>query len=361
MVLRMEHMSTSGNSLDPSLRHADCVILSSMRYRDVCKTIVAVALWAILLHVCAVQAKPSAPPSDANPPVNDVLAALKRIAPTAHQIPCQTGPFTVPAGGHLQGIQQATIAGQSFIILSGSAEESYLALIALQGPNTRVSRIVPLMPRPFKHAGGFQVCGDYLAIGIEDDNTKDASRVWILPLSQLAETASPQPVIEIERRGAYKRATAGAVALARVRDRHLLCVGTWDCDTIDIYLSNGKSLDDPVCEFSLHETWAAQTADRSDWSDPDFASYQNLNLVVDTQDHVYLVAFARTSGDDVADVFELDLSLPPNRRLRKLDRLVFATQNTSFRHGSGVSLSDPNTPTILSCAYQSFTLERFTP
>ena len=32
-----------------------------------------------------------------------------------------------------------------------------------------------------------------------------------------------------------------ADALAKLRDRHLLCVGTWDCDTIDIYLSNADA------------------------------------------------------------------------------------------------------------------------
>ncbi|MHC4517092.1 MAG: hypothetical protein ACYTAS_00755 [Planctomycetota bacterium] len=357
----MERASTSGNSLDPSLPQADCVILSFMIHRDACRRIRTVAVWAILLLTGAVHAKTGALPSDANPQVNDVLAALKRIAQTPRQVPCQTGPFTVPAGGHLQGIQQATITGKPHIILSGSAKESYLALIALDTAQARVARIVPLLPRPFKHAGGFQVCGGYLAIGIEDDNTKETSKIWILSLSQLVNTARPKPVVEIVRRGPYKRATAGAVALARVRDRHLLCVGTWDCDTIDIYRSNGRSLEDPTCGFVLHETWVAKTADRSSWSDPDFAAYQNLNLVVDTENRVYLIAFARTSGDDVADVFALDLSLPPERRLQKLDRFAFDTQNTSFRHGSGLTITDPNTLTILACGYQAFTLEHFTP
>jgi hypothetical protein len=332
-----------------------------MKDRGAYKMVGAVHLSVVLFLACAAHAESSSPPSEANPQVTDVLAALKRIAPAPRPIPCATGDFTVPAGGHLQGIQQATIAGESFIILSGSAKESYLALIALEGSQARVSRIVPLMPRPFKHAGGFQVCGDYLAVGIEDDNTKDTSRIWIVPVSQLVNTARPKPTVEIERHGLYKRATAGAVALAKVRDRHLLCVGTWDCDTIDIYLSNGKPLEDPTCKFEFHETWVAKTANRSNWSDDDFASYQNLNLVVDTEDRVFLTAFARTSGDDVADVFELDLSQPPERRFQKLDRLILNPEETSFRHGSGLLVTDPNTATILSCGYQSFTIEHFTP
>jgi len=333
-----------------------------MKDRGAYKMVGAVHLSVVLFLACAAHAESSSPPSEANPQVTDVLAALQRIAPTPRPIPCEAGSFAVPSGGHLQGIQQATIAGESFIILSGSAkDESYLTLIALEGPQARVSRIVPLMPRPFKHAGGFQVCGDYLAIGIEDDNTKDTSRIWIVPVSQLLNTARPEPTIEIERHGLYKRATAGAVALAKVCDRHLLCVGTWDCDTIDIYLSNGKPLEDPTCKFELHETWAAKTADRSNWCDPDFAAYQNLNLVVDTSDRVFVVGFARTSGDDVMDVFALDLSLTLERRLFKRARHVLNPDKTSFRHGSGLSILNSATLTLLSCGYQSFTLEHFAP
>jgi hypothetical protein len=227
----------------------------------------------------------------------------------------------------------------------------------------QVTAIKPLLARPFKHAGGFQVCGDYLAVGIEDDNTKETSRVWILKQAHLLETAAPKPVIEIERRGRYKRATAGAVGMAKVAGRHLLCVGTWDCDTIDIYRSNGKGLDDPACQFTLHETWDAKAADRSNWSDDDFAAYQNINLVTDTGQCVFLIGFARTGGADVADVFELkfDPAVSIERRLAKLRRCAFQGQETSFRHGAGLVVTDAKTLSILSCGYQKFVLERFAP
>jgi len=300
--------------------------------------------------------------ADTNPKIDDVLGALQRVSETPRQVPCHSGGFTVPPGGHLQGIQQAVIAGEPFMIISGSASrESYLTLISLEGGTARVSAIKPLLPRPFKHAGGFQVCGDYLAVGIEDDNTKETSRVWILKLPQLVKAVRPRPIIEIERRGQYKRATAGAVGMTKVAGRHLLCVGTWDSATIDIYLSNGKALDDSACEFEFRETWDVKKADRSQWSDRDFAAYQNINLVTDTSDRVFLVGFARTGGADVADVFELKLevSVSPERRLEKLRRCVFQGQETSFRHGAGLVIIAPNTLNILSCGYQKFTIERF--
>ncbi len=309
--------------------------------------------------VCAAQG-----PADSNPQVEDVLGALGRVSETSRAILCDSGRFDVPRGGHLQGIQQATIDGQPLLVLSGSAsDESYLALVALEGSMGRVVAVKPLMSRPFKHAGGFQICGDYLAVGIEDDNTKMASRVWILRPAELLQAGGPKPLVQIERTGAYQRATAGAVAMARVGDRHLLCVGTWDSATIDIYLSNAKALDDPACAFAYRETWDARSADRSDWSDREYASYQNLNLVVDTNERVFLVGFAHTGGADVMDVFELrmETAVPVGKRLRKVLRRAMHGLQTSFRHGSGLAIADANTVAVLACGYQKFIVERFEP
>ena len=301
---------------------------------------------------------------DANRRVDDVLAVLKNIAPAPQPVPCEAGGFAVPTGGHLQGIQQATIAGRPFAILSGSSSaESYLALIALGETGGRVVAIKPLLAQPFKHAGGFQVCGDYLAVGIEDDKARDTSRIWILELAQLLEAGTPKPAIEIERRGAYKRATAGAVGMAKVDGHHLLCVGTWDSATIDIYVSNGKPLNDSACGFAFRETWDVTKADCSDWSDSEFASYQNLNLIVDGDDRVFLVGFARSGNDDVMDVFEVQLQadVPVERRLMKRCRHVMKGRRTSFQHGAGLAIVGANTVNVLSCGYREFVVERFGP
>ena len=149
--------------------------------------------------------------------------------------------------------------------------------------------------------------------------------------------------------------------MAKVAGRHVVCVGTWDSATIDIYLSNGKALDDPACAFAFRETWDAKMADRSAWSDRDFASYQNLNLVVDAKDRAYLVGFARTGGADVADVFRfsLDASVSCEKRFQKLQRFALQGQKTSFRHGAGLVVTDSKTLSILSCGYQKFVIERF--
>lgn len=300
--------------------------------------------------------------ADMNPRIDDIVRVLAQLSPAPQWIPCDAGDFTVPSGGHLQGIQQAKIGGKPFVIVSGSSgNESYLALIALEGDVGHVAAIKPLLARPFKHAGGFQVCGDYLAVGIEDDETRVVSKVWIVALAALLKEPKLEPVIEIPRHGVYERATAGAVAMAKVRERHLVCVGTWDSATIDIYHSNGKALDDPACAFTLRETWDAAQADRSEWSDPDFASYQNLNFVVDKSDQVFLIGFARAGDNDIADVFEFfdDTTVPVERRLQKVRRFIFHGGKTSFQHGSGLAIVSSDTVQVLACGRREFVIERF--
>lgn len=256
------------------------------------------------------------------------------------------------------------IGGKQFAILSGSSDSgSYLVLAAIEDSTARIMSLKRLLSRPFKHAGGFQVFGDYLAVGIEDNDAKNTSKIWILESSQLLGSGKLKPIVEIERRGAYKRTTAGAVAIAKRHGRHLLLVATWDSATIDIYTSNGKALRDPACKFRLDETWEANGADRSNWIDQHYAAYQNINLVVDKGGGVFMVGFARTGGDNVADIFELKLeeSVPTAKRFEKLGRRVFQCRTTDFRAGSGLAITDSNELVILSCAHREFAIERFEP
>jgi hypothetical protein len=301
-------------------------------------------------------------PVDMNPRVDNVRAAFDAVTSTSRELTCQPGDFAIPAGGHFQGVQQAMIGGKQFAIVSGSSDsDSYLVLAAIEDSTARIMPLKRLLGRPFKHAGGFQVLGDYLAVGIEDNDAKNTSKIWILESSQLLGSGKLKPIIEIERRGVYKRATAGAVAIAKRHGRHLLLVATWDSATIDIYTSNGKALRDPAVEFRLHETWKANGADRSNWFDQHYAAYQNINLVADKEDRVFMVGFARTGSNNIADIFELKLedSVPTAKRFEKLGRRIFHCRRTDFQSGSGLAITDSNDLIILSCAHREFVIERF--
>ncbi|MHC4582194.1 MAG: hypothetical protein ACYS14_12125 [Planctomycetota bacterium] len=301
-------------------------------------------------------------PVDTNPVVDDVRAAFNNISPTPRELTCQQSDIVIPFGGHFQGIQQAAIGPRQYAIISGSSSTgSYLVLAAIEDSTSQPVFLKRLLGRPFKHAGGFQVLGDYLAVGIEDNDAKDSSKIWILDLSQLLGSERPRPVVEIERRGAYKRATAGAVGIARLGSRHLLLVATWDSATIDIYTSNGKTFGDRAFEFQLLETWDAAKADRSDWSDQSFAAYQNINLVVDSKDRVFMVGLTRTAAGNIADLFELKLdeSMSTANRLEKLARRFFHCRKTDFRSGSGLAITDSEELLILSCGHRELAIERF--
>ncbi len=325
---------------------------------------VLILIASLLLTRATARSSSEAQPVDVNPRIGDVPAALNEVSPTPHELVCQAGDFAIPAGGHFQGIQQAMIQGERFAIISGSSDsDSYFVLASIEGSAGRLVALKRLLPRPFKHAGGFQVIGDYLVVGIENNDAKGSSKIWILELSQLLGPGTPKPTVEIERRGAYKRATAGAVGIAKARGRHFLFVATWDSATIDIYESNGKALHDPNFAFKLREIWQADKADKSSWFDRHYAAYQSINLVVDRNGRVFMVGFGRTDAANVMDIFEakLEESVPTAKRFEKLGRRILGCRKTSFRSGSGLVITDSGALTVLSCGHREFVIERFEP
>ncbi|MHC4326555.1 MAG: hypothetical protein ACYSWW_00355 [Planctomycetota bacterium] len=325
---------------------------------------VLILIASLLLTGALARSHPESQPVDVNPRIGDVPTALNKVSLEPHELACQAGDFAIPPGGHFQGIQQAMIRGEQFAIISGSSDsDSYLVLASIEDSAGRIVALKRLLPRPFKHAGGFQVIGDYLAVGIEDNDAKDSSKIWILELSQLLGPGRLKPIVEIERRGAYKCATAGAVGFAKARGRHLLFVAAWDSATIDIYRSNGKALHEPNFAFKLRETWQADKADRSDWFDQYYAAYQSINLVVDRNDRVFMVGFGKMDAANVMDTFEVKLeeSVPTAKRFEKLGRRILGCRKTSFRSGSGLVITDSGVLTVLSCGHREFVIERFEP
>ncbi|MGY8689183.1 MAG: hypothetical protein ACKVHP_15785, partial [Verrucomicrobiales bacterium] len=238
-------------------------------------------------------------------------------------------------------------------ILSGSSdEESYLMLVRLDDKRRAVSATrKTLLPKPYKHAGGIQIAGRFLAVGIEDNEKKDTSIVWILDIDQLKEETI-KPFIEIKREGPVKRSTAGAVGLAKMGEKHLLAVGSWDSATIDFYESNNRPLEADDCQFTLVHSWDAADADRSKWFDPKLPSYQNINLIVDDHGAIQLIGFANTGGKNHADVFLVDLS---THRLVKKTSHVFKCQDTSFQSGAGMH----GHTKVISCAGREWAIEGF--
>lgn len=300
-------------------------------------------------------------PLDHNPPIGDLVSRFQAISPTPRKISISGVKGIIPGGGHFQGIQEVQIKGKQYATITGSStDHSYLLLSELTGRQAHFASILPLLPKPFKHAGGIQAVGDYLVFGIEDNSGKKASKVWIIETSHLLE-GGIRPVIEIQRRGPYKRSTAGALGMAKVRGRHYLVVASWDSETLDIYESNGKPLGDASCQFQLFETWKSSRADKAGWIDPCYESYQNINVLVDMDGRVFLAGFAEVDRTNRADLFSLDLDKRTHapRRLQKISSRVFQCDTTTFRAGAGFVCREEGKLELLSISLRAPAIELF--
>jgi hypothetical protein len=314
---------------------------------------IAGLLWSFLLL-----------PGSATGQLDDVLKAVQKIDPLSPtELHFKLGE-DLPEGGHLQGVQwfSRESGTQDFLILSGSGDSfSYLVTVNLSDTNNKAT-MTKLLDSPFRHAGGFQVMdGHIAAIGLEDNRTKDVSRIWVIDMAATDPRKPLRPMIEIDRRGEVKRSTAGAVAITRIGDRYLLMVGTWDCATIDFYESNGHPLNDPRCRFQKGDTWSAALADRSGWSDPHFGSYQNINLITDKQGRCFLATFCREGEDDLLDLYELKMggNTSTPRRLLKRRSIRFNCTKTSFRSGAGIRILKGGALSVYACSGRGDIVEWF--
>lgn len=247
-------------------------------------------------------------------------------------------------GGHLQGVQPYHFKGQKYIFFSGSSSTyGYLAV----AHRDKVRKLHRLMFRPFRHAGGFQIHGDWLAVGVEDNDARNASVVQIYklgdPLSDLQE-----PVAVIERSGVRERATAGAVAIQQLGETLWVVVGDWANRHMDFYKAH---LSSQTVQF--HKTGEVDMAShpKEGWIDPVTSSFQNINLFR-LKDQLYLAGLAgdENSDSNVIDVFTIgDISGSSPVLTKVYSRKFKASPDTKFRWGAGVSMDDEEHLSIYSC------------
>jgi len=245
--------------------------------------------------------------------------------------------------GHFQGIQRLSNIGTDMYYAMTRNAWSGAFLIVIRVPQHGRGEIVTKLRlpsdgrgRPLKHPGGFQVVGDYAAICVEDARGKRRSQIQFFDVIR---PAQPKQVthLTLNRHGTNRgRKTAGAVGVWARGTDHLLVVGSWGSRTLDFYESNGKPLDDARCRFDYVGEWRSEGVTRSGWHpDQEWGNYQSLNLLTDTSDQPYLVAFHRQHGHDYADLYAVDLSGPI--KLKKAWRHhVILKNRCTFQHAGGV-------------------------
>ncbi len=286
------------------------------------------------------------------------LESFKKISPVPIHTHIPPYPIQLPGGGHLQGVQYFEFAGSSRIYLSGSSDTvAYLMDYAPDISNAPVS-FYTLLPKPLKHAGGIQVWKNYLIVGVEDNSARDTSVVLIYALQKT--TATLIPVITISRSGPFERATAGASGMEIWNKQHIVVVANWNSRDLDFYRSNGKALDDPACSFTYWKSWNKALANTSDWIDPYFRSYQNINLIPDSDGGLLMTGFAREGQKHYADIYciELEENIASENILRKIYSREFFPDQTSFSAGAGLYIDDQSLK-VYSCDYSRGIVEVF--
>lgn len=265
-------------------------------------------------------------------------------------------------GGHLQGIQMYEEGHTKSVFMSGSSTQVSFMVHAEVDGQTRIISVDTLLSDPYRHAGGFQIYGQYLAIGIEDNKRRNTSRVLVYDLTREGNIWT-DPLQIIQRDGDYERVTAGAVGMSRINGHYLIVVANWDSRNLDFYVCPEDRLNDGKYGFRQVASLDMKNVSRENWSDPDWNSYQNINLFVDSDNGLFLVGFAvNEEGENVADLFRLDMeadlflrSNPSERKeteifLTKLDSRIFESiSKSSFRWGAGLHIDQEGELTLMAC------------
>ncbi len=278
----------------------------------------------------------------------NVIAELEKISDVPKPLLFQNLLQIANTGGHLQGIQALNHQGQIYYIVSGSSDsQSYYSIIKSGTENFVVAHNT-ILEKPFKHAGGFQIYENLMAIGVEDNDKKDKSKVFVFQMDN-PERPPVEPLAIIDRIGTERRATAGCVAISEIGGKILIIVGDWDTINLDFYLIDREKLGlDPDAlelEYSLNTT----KMDKSAWIDEEWLSYQNINLIHGDDGQIYLAGMTTNASDqDVLDLYQvLTSDLKTFGLVKVYSKKLSSNPITRFRWGAGIHVSSSGKIQIL--------------
>lgn len=245
--------------------------------------------------------------------------------------------------GHIQGIQLHKESGADYLYMTRSSPEaSYMIKTKLEGRKATVVSIDTLMLAPYKHPGGFQIFEDYLAVGIEDDDMRNTSRVTVYNLKNEGKPWDT-PLHVVKRDGKYERVTAGCVGMTRVGKNILIVVGNWHSRDLDFYVCPLDKFKIGENGFQLIQSINIAQVSKEGWSDPTWRGYQNINLFSEGKDNLYLVGFDG-NGTDLYELKITNASLDAIKKpssnsiqIKKLNSVLFEPSgNASFGSGAGI-------------------------
>lgn len=278
-----------------------------------------------------------------------VISKFKSICESPTIIRFDNNKKVNNSGGHLQGVQLIENNTFNYAILSGSSDSySYYSVVKISD-KSKVISVNRLMKKPFKHAGGFQIFQNYLAVGIEDNEKKDKSKVCIYDISE-PENPSNKPIAIIERAGKPKRSTAGCVGITKYKNKALLAVGDWDTKNIDLYSCPFNNIEKDG--FEKIQSINTEKMRKENWIDNNWFSYQNINLITFNNDLYFIGLGQNNNQENIADLFSLKEDSSNNFRFKKLaGKTFYGKKESSFKAGAGIIFSETGEMKIISCGY----------
>lgn len=284
------------------------------------------------------------------PQLSNVQAALEQTSPEMTAIRFENKQFDINTeGGHLQGVQYFESKGKRYLVASGSSSTvGYYVVIEMGEDKNQVVHYKEVLRAPYKHAGGFQMHGTLMAIGIEDNEAKNRSKVMLFDLSEPGVTDAA-PLYVIEREGNSKASTAGAVGLTFHDGQYLLAVAGWDSKEIDFYRSNHSRVKDADFKFVKIVDWKTSTADRSDWIERWWSSYQNLNLLTDAEGNIWMAGLYKDKDGNYVDLYSLsfDYELKAAHLVKTYTKQFYCVKGAHFRNGGGLYVLNPEEAIVL--------------
>jgi hypothetical protein len=280
----------------------------------------------------------------------ELIDAIRVIAGEPRRVTVQFNGHINNRGGHLQGIQFLSRGMRVYYVLTGSSGTySYYAVLKGDGEPSVIT-VKKILDKPFKHAGGFQISHNLMAVGVEDNSARKCSRVFIFRIED-PEKPPENPLAVIERKGEYERATAGCTAIVEKGGKVLVVVGDWDTRHLDFYTIGKNELMDGNGQFELKASVDTGQTDRSGWVDKRWYAYQNINLLKDRDGLLYMAGMASSAEDrNVLDLYELKINDWKDFRLIKVySKMMDRKDYAGFNWGAGIYMTDEGTVKIISC------------